>query len=82
MEALTQEHITFLRIMGIPKEAAEIISNYFPKDNEDFGKNFVQSAGQLLLDKNAGMWYNGKLRRAQPCAARQKGRRLFPCPHF
>ena len=50
MEALTQEHITFLRIMGIPKEAAEIISNYFPKDNEDFGKNFGQSSPHDLKD--------------------------------
>lgn len=47
MKALTQEHITFLRMMGIPKESAEIISDYFPKDNEDFGKNFGQSSYSL-----------------------------------
>lgn len=51
MEALTQEHITFLRMMGIPKESAEIISDYFPKDNEDFGKNFGQSSYSLVDPK-------------------------------
>lgn len=50
MKALTQEHIAFLRIMGIPKESAEIISDYFPKDNEDFGKNFGQSSPYDLED--------------------------------
>jgi hypothetical protein len=42
MRKLTDNEITFLILKGIPKESAEIISDYFPKDNEDFGKILVK----------------------------------------
>ena len=50
MHVLTDNEITFLRLNGIPKESAEIVSDYFPKDNEDFGKNFGQSSPYDLKD--------------------------------
>jgi len=44
MIQLTEDQITLLILYGVPREAAEIVSEYFPKDDECFGKNFGQSS--------------------------------------
>lgn len=50
MEELTFEQAVYLRLYGIPEKAIELINNYLPKENEDFGKNFGQSSPHEFND--------------------------------
>ena len=47
MNYLTEDQTTLLILYGVPREAAEIINEYFPKDDECFGKNFGRSSYSL-----------------------------------
>ena len=44
MVKLNDTQLTYLRIYGIPIKAINVINNYLPDDNEDFGKNFGSSS--------------------------------------